>query len=56
MRPRIPSPCASVPAARTRTVRDGIRSMRLKLWCPVRGRLVTWREAAQAPVAAAQPA
>lgn len=38
------------------TVRDGIRSMRLKLWCPVRGRLVTWREAAQAPVAAAQPA
>jgi omega-6 fatty acid desaturase (delta-12 desaturase) len=29
------------------TLREAMRSTRLKLWCPTRGRLVTWREAEQ---------
>jgi omega-6 fatty acid desaturase (delta-12 desaturase) len=36
------------------TLRDGLRSMRLKLWCEDRKRLVTWKQAAE-PVAPAAP-
>ncbi|WP_022927351.1 fatty acid desaturase [Patulibacter americanus] len=31
------------------TLRAAVKSTRLKLWCPDRGRLVTWREAAEPP-------
>lgn len=40
------------------TLREGVRSMRLKLWCSERGRLVTFREAEQGagPAPVASPA